>query len=68
MKGFSTRNWIIGILIGAWIASFVVGYLHMAKIITEPENPIVHTFIDWAYVVIFLLPISYMLARIIPGK
>lgn len=66
MVNLKTRNWVIGILIGAWIASFVVGYLHVAEILPEPANPIIHTFQDWLLVVVFLLPISYVIARILP--
>jgi len=68
MKDFSTRNWIIGILIGAWIASFIVGGLHGAGFISEPANPIIHTFQDWVLVIIPLLPISYVVARLLPSK
>lgn len=67
-ENFSTKSWIIGILVGAWVATFVVGYLHVAKLLPEPENPIVHTFMDWIILIVFLLPISYGLARMIAGK
>lgn len=65
---YSTRNWLIGILVGAWIASFIVGYLHVAELISEPSNPIAHTFKDWILVAIFLVPVSYLLARFLPRK
>lgn len=68
MKSLSTRNWIIGLLIGSWIATFVVGSLHGAELLTEPANPIMHTFQDWIILIVFLLPISYGFARIIPSK
>ncbi len=65
MKNLSTRGWIIGILIGSWIATFVVGFLHVAGMFPEPENPIVHTFIDWIPIAVILLPISYIVARMV---
>ena len=68
MANFKTRNWIVGILIGAWIASLIVGSLHGADIISEPANPIIHTFQDWLFVIIPLVPISYLLARVLPNK
>jgi len=68
MRNFSTKNWVIGILIGAWVATFFVGFWHVAGIFPEPENPIVHTFIDWIPIVVILLPISYILARIMPSR
>lgn len=66
--GYSTRNWLIGILVGAWVASFVVGYLHGAELLSEPANPILHTFQDWVLVAIVLVPVSYVLARFLPEK
>ncbi len=67
-ENFSTKSWIIGILAGAWVATFVVGYLHSIKVLTESENPVIHTFVDWIFVIVFLLPISYGLARMIASK
>ena len=67
MVKLSTKSWIIGILIGSLIATAVVGYLHSAELISEPANPILHILKDWIIVLIPLLPISYLLARVI-GK
>lgn len=66
MKGFSTQNWIIGILIAAFVSSFVVGFLHGVGFLSEPESPIVHTFRDWIIVAVIVVPISYLVARILP--
>ncbi len=63
--GFSTKSWVIGILVGSLIATFVVGYLHSAELLSEPANPILHALKDWIIVLIPLLPVSYILARII---
>lgn len=68
MKDFNTKNWIIGILIGAFIATFAVGFLHKLGILTEPANPIAHTFQDWLAFIIFLLPVTYLITRIMPAK
>lgn len=68
MKNFSTKNWIIAIIIASWVTSFVVGALHGAGLLSEPENPIIHTFQDWIFVIIVMVPVSYVLARIIPDK
>ena len=62
---YSTKSWVIGILVGSLIATFVVGYLHQAELIAEPENPILHTLKDWIIILVFLLPFSYILARIV---
>lgn len=62
---FSTRAWIIGILIGSLIATIVVAYVHIAEILGEPANPILHILQDWIIVLIPLLPVSYIVARII---
>lgn len=62
---FSTKSWVIGILIGSLIATFIVGYLHSADLLSEPSNPVLHTLKDWIIVLVFLLPVSYILARII---
>ena len=64
MENYSTKSWIIGILIGALIATSIVGLLHEGMLI-EPSNPIIHALRDWIIVLIPLLPISYILARII---
>ncbi len=61
----STKAWVIGILAGSLIATFIVGYLHIAEIFSEPENLILHILKDWVIVLIPLLPVSYILARII---
>lgn len=68
MKNFNTKNWIIGILIGAFIATFAVGFLHKLEILSEPANPILHTFQDWLAFIIFLLPVAYLITRIMPAK
>ncbi len=62
---YSTRGWVIGLLIGSLIATFIVGYVHMAEILGEPANPVLHIFQDWIVVLIPLLPITYIIARII---
>ncbi len=67
MGDYSTKNWIIGLLVGAWVATFIVGYLHEAGMLSEPANPLIHTFRDWIIVTIPLLPISYGLASKLPS-
>jgi len=68
MTDLKTKNWIIGILIGSLISTAVVGFLHEKAILPEPSNPIIHIIRDWLLVVIFVLPISWILARILPNK
>ena len=60
-----TRSWIIGILIGSIVATAIVGYLHETGIFSEPANPILHLVKDWIFVIVPLLPISYMIAKLI---
>lgn len=68
MEKFNTKNWIIGILVSSWIASFVVGFLHGAELLSESANPLIHTTKDWLFVAVIVVPISYLLARIMPNK
>lgn len=68
MKRFSTKNWIIAMLVSAWVVSFVVGFLHGAGLFPEQENPIFHATTDWVVVSVILVPLSYLLAKIIPDK
>ena len=68
MKDFNTKNWFVGILIGAFIATFAVGFLHKLEVLSEPLNPIVHTSQDWLAFIIFLLPVTYLITRIMPAK
>ena len=60
----STKAWVIGILVGSLIATFIVGYLHSSGLFSEPKNLILHILKDWIVVLIPLLPISYLVARI----
>ncbi len=62
---YTTKSWVIGLLIGSLIATFLVGYLHQAELISEPANILLHVLKDWIIVLIPLLPISYIIARII---
>jgi len=62
---YTTKAWVIGILIGSLIATFIVGYLHSAELISEPTNILLHILKDWIIVLIPLLPVSYIIARII---
>ena len=61
---FSTKSWVIGILIGSLIATIVVAYVHVAEILGEPANPILHILQDWIIVLIPLLIVIYMAVRI----
>ena len=65
---FTTKAWVIGILIATFIATLIVGYLHSAEILSEPANPLLHTLKDWVIVIIITLPITYIIARIIPNR
>ena len=62
---FSTRSWVIGILIGSLIATIVVAYAHIAELLTEPGNPVLHFLQDWIIVLIPLFLITYLIVRII---
>ena len=64
MKRFTTKSWIIAILISAWVVSFVAGFLHGAGILSEPSNPFIHTTRDWIIISVVLIPLSYGLARV----
>ncbi|MFQ5815847.1 MAG: hypothetical protein ACE5G7_05060 [Candidatus Hydrothermarchaeaceae archaeon] len=68
MGDYSTRNWIIALLVAGWITTFVIGFLHESGMLSEPGNPIVHTFRDWIIVVVLLIPISLGLLRVIPSE
>ena len=65
---YTTKAWVIGLLIGSLIATIVVGYLHEAKLISEPTNIILHILKDWIAVIVFLLPVSYISARLIGNR
>lgn len=60
---FSTKNWLIGIAISSFIATFIMGYLHEAGILEEKINPLVHTLRDWTIVLIVIIPITYLIAK-----
>ncbi len=62
---YRTKSWVIGILIGSLIATIIIAYFHIAEILGEPTNPILHILQDWVIVLIPLLPVSYIIARII---
>ena len=46
MSNLKTKSWVIGILIGSLIATIFVAYLHIAELISEPVNPILHILKD----------------------
>jgi len=62
---YSTKSWVIGILVGSLIATIIVGLMHEKGILGEPANTILHIFQDWILVLIPLLIVTYILARII---
>ncbi len=62
--GLRTRSWVVGILVGSIVATAIVGYLHEADIFLEPANPIMHLLKDWIFIIVPLLPISYLIARL----
>ncbi len=68
MKNFNTKNWVIGLLVGSFIATFAVGFLHKLEVLSELANPIIHTFQDWLAFIIFLLPVAYIITRIMPAN
>lgn len=59
---------LISILIGTWFSALVVGWLHGAKLLPEPTNPILHTFQDWILLLIVILPISYLITKLTTKK
>ena len=62
---FSTKSWVIGILIGSLITTIIVAYAHIAEILSEPANPVLHILQDWIIVLIPLLLVAYITVRII---
>ena len=62
---YSTKSWLIGILIGSLIATIVVAYVHIAEILKDPTNPILHILQDWIIILVPLLLITYIIIRII---
>lgn len=64
---FSTKNWIIGIAISSLIATFIMGYLHEAGILDESVSPLIHTLRDWLFVVVPMVPIAYVIAKMMPS-
>jgi len=68
MKNFGNKNWVIGILVSSFVATFVVGFLHEKQLLSESLNPLLHVLRDWLIVLVFVLPISYLIAKILPGK
>ena len=65
MTSYRTKAWVIGLLIGSLIATLVVGLVHETGILEMIENPILHLIEDWIIVLIPLLPITYIVVRII---
>lgn len=68
MMNYRTKNWVVGILIGSWVATFIVGYLHGAELLSEPHNPLVHTFRDWLIMIVVLLPLTLVVVRVMGKK
>lgn len=65
MSNLKTKSWIIGILVGSLIATIVVGLVHETEILGMFSNTFLHILEDWIIVLIPLLPITYIIARII---
>lgn len=62
---YTTKAWIIGLLIGSLITTIVVGLVHETEILGMFSNTFLHILEDWIIILIPLLPISYIIARII---
>ena len=62
---FSTKSWIIGILVGSLVATIVVAYSHLAELLPEPSNPVLHILQDWITVLIPLMLVIIILVRLI---
>jgi len=62
---YTTKAWVIGLLIGSLIATIIIAYAHIAEILGEPANPILHILQDWIIVLMPLLLITYIIVRII---
>ncbi len=65
---YSTKNWIIGILAGGWIASTILGLLHSKNLLNENIHPLLHTTRDWFFYIVVMLPIAYSLAKSLPSS
>ena len=61
---YTTRAWVIGILIGSLIATIVVAYFHIAELLAEPSNPVLHILQDWIIVLIPLFLVIYLIVKI----
>lgn len=61
-----TLSWVIGILVGSLIGTMVMGWMHEAGILPEPESPLFHILRDWLIALVAILPVSFLVAKFVP--
>ncbi len=62
---YTTKAWVIGLLVGSLITTIVIGLVHETEILGMFSNTFLHILEDWLIVLIPLLPISYIIPRLI---